>query len=350
MVRTAVVLAAFLFTACSAPDPIPAVDPAVQSLPLSAADYVHIAWPTQATIVLGWNSPDGPGGLSTGSSIALANFDSRQHRVMDRVGSASDCNVVYDGRPQALSDGRFTFLRNCLTDGPTDHHEVLVARTDAADQKVQISLDDIWLLDGRAEVYSVALGTTLRSGFLGIGGVICDTVVRVDGEGPHPFTFQYPNGSDVGNAFDVPCSQTMNVREPNLTADGRELAVLVSPDTLGKESWDRLEKSYDVVLIDLASGTSRVLARDLRSANRMILSPDGSRLVVVSDSGSGHDVRLVPIDGGESKVLGVKLEGPITEVAWSPDSRALVALVRTTPLEELDRRAMVVRLELSDDQ
>jgi hypothetical protein len=198
----------------------------------------------------------------------------------------------------------------------------------------------------------VTLDPTLTAGFVGIGGVICDTVARLDATGIHPFTFRHVHGSDVGDAFVTPCSQTMNVREPNLTPDGRELAVLVSPETLGRDGWDRLDAPYDVQVLDLESGSSRVLVEHLPTPNRMTLSPNGATLVVVGDLGIGFAryVMLVPMNGDEPSRLDVDVDGTIEEIAWSPDSTALVALVRTTPIDALERLAIPVLLELPDSQ
>jgi hypothetical protein len=325
--------------------------PTVERLPLAAADYFHVAWPADDVIVLGWHPPLGPGGWSNGSTMTLATLTSTEHVVVDGPARPFDCAVVYDKRPQAITGGRFTFIRDCLTDGPEDHHEIRSTTIGTADQQLVAALDDIWLIDGRANLYSVTLDPTLSAGFIGIGGGICDSVARFDATGVHPFTFRHLDGSDVGDAFDVPCSQTMNVREPNLTPDGRELAVLVAPDTLGKDGWDRLDAFYDVQVVDPETGTSRLVAEHLRAPNRMILSPDGTTLVVVGDAGigSGRYAVLVPMNGGEPTWLDVRFEGPIEEIAWSPDGKSLVALVRTTPLDVLDRLAVPVVMGLPEE-
>jgi hypothetical protein len=348
-----VLSAGVLASACSTAEPLPTTRPtAVERLRLEAGDYVHVAWPDEDTIVLGWYPPLGSGGESNGSAMVRATLSSRQHEVLEEPETAPGCSVIYDLRPQSVPDGRFTFVRDCLTDGPSDHHEIRLGGTDTTDEEVLAAVHDIWLVDGRANLYSVTLDPTLTAGFVGIGGVICDTVARLDATGIHPFTFRHVHGSDVGDAFVTPCSETMNVREPNLTPDGRELAVLVSPDTLGRDGWDRLDAAYDVQVIDLESGSSRVLVEHLPAPNRMVLSPDGSTLGVVGDVGVGvaRYVMLVPMDGGEPSRLDVDLDGPIEDIAWSPDSTALVALVRTTPLDALDRRAIPVLIELRDGQ
>jgi hypothetical protein len=232
---------------------------------------------------------------------------------------------------------RFSFVRECYSDAG-DRSEVIVADPKSGDLRIVQTFPDIWMDGGRMVLHSVALNPDGVTGIAGVGSVICDSIGWFDTDALTEFAFALPAGSDVGNPFAAPCPETMNAREPNLTPDGRTLAVLVAPETLNRDGWDRLDAPYDVVLIDTATRDSRLLVGRIPGAYRMTLSPDGKTLAVLGEARTpGETFTLfVPIDGGEPTRLDVELDGPITEIAWSPDSRSIVALVRTSDFEALE--------------
>jgi eukaryotic-like serine/threonine-protein kinase len=56
------------------------------------------------------------------------------------------------------------------------------------------------------------------------------------------------------------------------------------------------------------------------------LSPDGSRIALVDDNGSGCDIRILQLGGGEEQVVSVKDRVHCNAVAWSADGRSLFVL------------------------
>jgi serine/threonine protein kinase/WD40 repeat protein len=97
-----------------------------------------------------------------------------------------------------------------------------------------------------------------------------------------------------------------------LDRDGRQLVVCGS-----KKTGVMRDPHEELLLFDLASGTSRPITTHGRRLSRALLSPSG-RAVVTGD----HDgvVRVGPTSGEEPHLL-LGQKGPVTSLAMSPDER-----------------------------
>lgn len=111
----------------------------------------------------------------------------------------------------------------------------------------------------------------------------------------------------------------------NLSADGRRVAFVLSEVD---EEKDRVMSSIWVAPLDASSQPRRFTEGPADSSPRW--SPDGRWLAFLSvtDEKPLHaHVRLAPLDGGAPLPLG-ELPGPVTQFAWSPDSRRLAVVCR----------------------
>ncbi len=113
--------------------------------------------------------------------------------------------------------------------------------------------------------------------------------------------------------------------DPNISPDGRRIAFVVT--RVDRES-DRFANSIWVVHAD--GSTPEHAFTDGPSDSCPRWSPDGRYLAWISaaegEARHAH-VRLAPLDGGVSRRLG-HLPGPVSHLAWSPDSRSLVVVCR----------------------
>lgn len=115
------------------------------------------------------------------------------------------------------------------------------------------------------------------------------------------------------------------VRDPDLSPDGRRVAFEVV-DT--DEEKDRLRSSIWVATVD-GSAPPRLFTEG-PADNMPRWSPDGRSLAYISvtDEEPEHaHVRVAPLEGGMPLPLG-ELPGPVSELAWSPDSRQIVVVCR----------------------
>jgi dipeptidyl aminopeptidase/acylaminoacyl peptidase len=113
--------------------------------------------------------------------------------------------------------------------------------------------------------------------------------------------------------------------DPDLSPDGRRVAFAV---TVADEDQDRLRSSIWVAALDGSSEARRFSDGPADKSPRW--SPDGRWLAYISTADGRPDdahVRLAPLDGGTPARVG-DLPGPVSQLAWSPDSTRLVVVCR----------------------
>ncbi len=107
--------------------------------------------------------------------------------------------------------------------------------------------------------------------------------------------------------------------DPDLSPDGRRVAFAV---VAANEQEDKLCASIWVAALDGSSPPRRFTDGPADKSPRW--SPDGRWLAYLSITDDQPDhahVRLAPLDGGVPARLG-DLPGPVSQLAWSPDSNA----------------------------
>jgi dipeptidyl aminopeptidase/acylaminoacyl peptidase len=124
--------------------------------------------------------------------------------------------------------------------------------------------------------------------------------------------------------------------DPDLSRDAKRVAfVVVDVDWEG----DRLRSSIWVAAADGSTPARRFTEGPGDTTPRW--SPDGRWLTYVSitDEVPEHaHVRLAPLEGGAPLPLG-DLPGPVTQLAWAPDSRRIVAVCRVGLLDRKKQTA-----------
>jgi dipeptidyl aminopeptidase/acylaminoacyl peptidase len=112
---------------------------------------------------------------------------------------------------------------------------------------------------------------------------------------------------------------------PDLSPDGRRVAFAL---VVADEHEDKLRSSIWVAALDGSSAPRPFTEGPLDRSPSW--SPDGrwlAYLSVTDDSPEHAHVRLAPLDGGVPARLG-DLPGPVSQLAWSPDSKRIVVVCR----------------------
>jgi dipeptidyl aminopeptidase/acylaminoacyl peptidase len=111
------------------------------------------------------------------------------------------------------------------------------------------------------------------------------------------------------------------VGDPQIAPDGRSIVVVVSRPNMEK---DRYES--ELVLVEIANGTQRVLTSEREDVSQPRWSPTGDRLAFLAKVGAGKDgklqIFLMPMNGGDAKRLTDTPKG-VQHYAWRPDGKEI---------------------------
>lgn len=137
----------------------------------------------------------------------------------------------------------------------------------------------------------------------------------------------------------------VSLSDPQLSPDGREIAVIVS-----RPVWKTDKVSHEIDLVDVATGARRALTRYRTDVSSPRWSPDGARLAFIAKdttpgaAGGDHNgggsasrphnqIFVLPMDGGDAlRITDAKRD--VESFAWSPDGRSIAYIVADVPANE----------------
>ncbi|HLW47602.1 MAG TPA: S9 family peptidase [bacterium] len=130
------------------------------------------------------------------------------------------------------------------------------------------------------------------------------------------------------------------LNDPQLSPDGTQVAFTVTRP-------DRDANTYRIQLwlVPAAGGEPRQLTTAQAKDTAPRWSPDGTRLVFLSDRGGDKQVWVIPVSGGEARALTSGRLSPADPV-WSPDGRWIAFVGKPDPARTRDESDIKVILRL----
>jgi Tol biopolymer transport system component len=117
--------------------------------------------------------------------------------------------------------------------------------------------------------------------------------------------------------------RVVRVSDPQIAPDGKSIVIVVA-----RANYDENRYDADLVLVDIATGSQRILTRDRRSASHPRFLPSGDRLAFLSNvaAATGQPLRpqifVMPMTGGDASRITTAPKG-VQQFAWSPDGRTI---------------------------
>ena len=117
--------------------------------------------------------------------------------------------------------------------------------------------------------------------------------------------------------------RVVRVTDPQIAPDGKSIVVVMSRANYEENRYDA-----DLVMVDVASGSTRTLTQDRRGISQPRFSPSGDRLAFLSSvvPTAGQPARaqifVMPMGGGDTRRITSAPKG-VQHFAWSPDGRTI---------------------------
>ena len=122
----------------------------------------------------------------------------------------------------------------------------------------------------------------------------------------------------------------VRLADPQISPDGKTIAVVVSRANLKEDRWDS-----EIDFVDVATKKLTVVTHDRLGVGSPRWSPTGDRLAYVAqDSNKKGQIYLLPMSGGDSVQL-THGKTSISGIVWRPDG---TALAYTAPDEEPEKK------------
>jgi dipeptidyl aminopeptidase/acylaminoacyl peptidase len=115
-------------------------------------------------------------------------------------------------------------------------------------------------------------------------------------------------------------ARIVRLSDPQISPDGREIAVVISRANLEEDRYDA-----EIALIDVATGATRSVTTE-RRVSQPRWSPAGDRLAFLTTVGAGRDAHaqlfVLPMAAGDAHRLTTAPNG-VQQFAWSPDGKTI---------------------------
>jgi WD40 repeat protein len=292
----------------------------------AAGFFFDVAWLTNGWMLVSYEiAPSKPGSIG---EVWRFHPDGT---AFQRVALPQDatCRQTEYRFPSALPDGRFTALKTCWA--PFDvlpvAQETVVA-ADAASGATSILAD----LHNDAHPTHISWDPKLDRAIASDSSGICATMYWLSRQGVEFPSIKIGDGTRSWRLDDPLLRDANRCGDPSLgraqfpqwSPDGKTIAFVASPQTIGLRDQDRLDAPWNLYVMDLLQQQPRALVTNIRGPSNPAWSPDSHWLAFAGDlPGKGRATWLLAASGGAPVRL---TSDDFSLLTWSPDGNEIAGL------------------------
>lgn len=135
----------------------------------------------------------------------------------------------------------------------------------------------------------------------------------------------------------------VNVSDPQISPDGKQVAVVVSRANLKDNRFDT-----EIVLVDVAGGAQRAVTVDRRGVAQPRWSPDGTRISFLAMHDGKRQIWVAPLAGGDARKITEAAAG-VQQYAWNPGGTRIAFVAADDPPKKSDEEKHNKSFEVGDD-
>ena len=138
-------------------------------------------------------------------------------------------------------------------------------------------------------------------------------------------------------------ARIVNLSDPQISPDGKQIAVVVSRANLKENRFDA-----EVVLVDAAGGAQRSVTVDRRGVTQPRWSPDGTRISFLAMHDGKRQIWIAPMSGGDARRITDAAAG-VQQYAWDPSGTRIAYVTADEPEKKSEEEKHNKSFEVGED-
>jgi dipeptidyl aminopeptidase/acylaminoacyl peptidase len=296
-------------------------------LPIHTGDFSDLTWLPSGWLIISYDpNPSKPG--RTTEVWRLRPSGSEFARIP--IPSDSSCWQTVYLFPAALQDGRFALTKHCVASpGTLPDSQISVIIADVQGSNIETLAPPPLTINPGSKSWS----QSANRGVADYGSSICENIIWLTRAGIEAIPVTVGDGVRSWRLDDPRLSDPTQCGDPHLgraeapawSGDGKMIAFLGSPNTIGLRGQQRLGASWNLYLMDPGNLQLRKVLEGIRGGGSLTWSPDSRSLAFSSEvEAKGSGTWIVAASDGALQRVGTDT---LSSLSFSPDGKQIAGIL-----------------------